>query len=95
MKLIKRLFQRDTPFTVPMDQDAPWQSEAQGELSPIKRALLIVRPKQPYVNWVRKHNEKSSYALAESRREDSLVYLIPPISWEDKKGMTWEDVGAN
>ncbi len=94
MNLFKRLTRRGTPFTVPQDKDAPWQSEAHGELTPIKRALLIVRPKQPYLNWVHKIRKSTDYSLAKSRLEDSLVYLIPPITWEDQEGMAWEDAGA-
>ena len=69
--------QQGTPFTIPADPDDPWQSEADGELSPIKRAVLVVRPRQPYANWVRKTRQQPDYNLAISRREDTLAYLIP------------------
>lgn len=98
MKLLKQLFkrvsQRDTPFTVPVDKNAPWQSEARGELAPINRTVLVVLPKQPYVDWVRKMDERPTYSLAESRRNDYVTYLIPSITWEDETGTYWEDAGA-
>jgi hypothetical protein len=90
----KRRPPKDLRFTVPADPDAPWQSEAAGELAPIRRGLLIVRPKQPYVNWVRQCSDKPDYHLAESRRSDTLAYLVPSNVWADENGDWYEDPGA-
>lgn len=68
----------DPVFTVPGELHWPWQSEQYGELDPLKRMLVLVRPRQPYVHWI---NQRTGFPrpLAQARRSDSLAFLIPRV----------------
>src|SRR5689334_22804070 len=84
----------DKPFLVPNDPDSPWQSEAEGYFDPIPRALLIVRPKEPYLGWLQACGSHE-YTIATARQGDCGVYLIPPLCWTDpESGDDFEDAGA-
>ena len=68
----------ESAFRIPADPHAPWQPEE--ELSPLPRMVLLMIPKQPYVEWVRRSvpdGAMRSYALADSRRKDRMAFLIP------------------
>jgi hypothetical protein len=71
----------DPLFTVPRESHAPWQSEAANELVPLARMLVVVKPKQPYVDWLKK-NGHTDDSLKEIRRSDSISFLIPTVDWE-------------
>ena len=78
-------------FSVPRDPHMPWQSE--DELALVPRKLVLLIPKQPYVDWVKRlpgisaedlppeladmAGDFSHYTLRQSRREDRLAFLIP------------------
>ena len=51
-------------------------------MSEINRSLVIVKPKQPFLDWTRTlDDEVQDLSLAELR-QDSAVYLIPEL-WQD------------
>ena len=57
--LLKRLSRRLDAvevhtFTAPQKPHAPWQSQRLDDLNPMRRMLVHVKPKQPFVQWVRK-----------------------------------------
>lgn len=51
-------------------------------MSEINRSLIILRPKQPFLNWACSLDDESKDLTLESLNEDSTVYLIPEI-WQD------------
>ena len=51
-------------------------------MSEINRSLIILRPKQPFLDWARSLDDESNDLTLESLNEDSTVYLIPEI-WQD------------
>src|SRR5260370_26931580 len=51
-------------------------------MSEINRSLIILRPRQPFLDWVCSLYDESKDLTLESLNEDSTVYLIPEI-WED------------
>ena len=51
-------------------------------MSEINRSLIILRPKQPFLDWARSLDDESKDLTLESLNEDSTVYLIPEI-WQD------------
>jgi hypothetical protein len=48
--MLARLLRRRV---VEVDPDAPWQSEADGELALIPRQVAVLFPKPPLVAWLR------------------------------------------
>jgi hypothetical protein len=50
-------------------------------MSEINRSLIILRPKQPFLEWARSLDDDSKVTL-ESLNEDSTAFLIPEI-WQD------------
>lgn len=78
---------RDLPFTVPADAEAPWQSEQLGELSPLSRALLVMRPRQPYAAWVAATQDQPEYTVATAREHDSVAFLIPTEFFDGEEAM--------
>ena len=51
-------------------------------MSEINRSLIILRPKQPFLDWARSLDDESKDLTLESLNEDSTAYLIPEI-WQD------------
>jgi hypothetical protein len=51
-------------------------------MSEIDRSLIILRPKQPFLDWARSLDDESKDITLESLNEDSTAYLIPEI-WQD------------
>ncbi len=48
----------------------------------INRSAIILRPKQPYLDWTKLDDETGvADSVYESMREDPAVYLVP--GWED------------
>jgi hypothetical protein len=46
----------------------------------IDRAVIIVKPKQPFVDWIQAHPDSAGLNLTlEQVREDSTAYLIPDL----------------
>lgn len=62
-------------FTLPRGEHAPWQSEALDQLDMLPRILVLLIPKQPYVNWVRRFGAQMTPHQA--RLSDNFAYLIP------------------
>jgi hypothetical protein len=76
-KLRSVLGARDKRCTVPTAADDPWYSEERGELRYMRRSLVVLRPNEPYVRWVRGIEPHRPYPLAEARRDDAIAFLIP------------------
>jgi len=51
-------------------------------MSEINRSLMILRPKQPFLDWARWLDDESKDLTLDSLNEDSTAYLIPEI-WQD------------
>lgn len=87
MLKILQFFRRshDLPFTVPAGSEAPWQSELLGELAPLRRALLVMRPRQPYAAWVAATQGQPGYTVAAARAHDSLAFLIPTETFDGEE----------
>jgi len=51
-------------------------------MSEINRSLIILRPKQPFLDWACSLDEESKDLTLEGLNEDSTAYLIPEI-WQD------------
>jgi hypothetical protein len=47
----------------------------------INRSAVVVRPKEPYIQWAM-HVDETSHRLEDSIRKDMSVYLVPPDSKE-------------
>jgi len=51
-------------------------------MSEINRSLIILRPRQPFLDWARSLDDESKDLTLESLDDDSTAYLIPEI-WQD------------
>lgn len=72
--MLKRLLSRKPPGEAgPHD---PWQSEARGELAPVARQLVILRPKTAYLEWLRRVDPACQQSLKDLR-SDAPAYLVP------------------
>ena len=48
-------------------------------MSEINRSLIILRPKQSFLDWARSLDDESNDLTLESLNEESTAYLIPEI----------------
>ena len=48
----------------------------------INRAVVVVKPRQPYVDWANSFDDGIVTATLESLRRDSSVYLVPPYDMD-------------
>jgi len=48
-------------------------------MSEINRSLIILRTKQPFLDWARSLDDESKDLTLESMNEESTAYLIPEI----------------
>jgi hypothetical protein len=51
-------------------------------MSEINRSLITLKPKQPFLDWVRTLDDESEELTLAELAKDSTVYLVPEI-WED------------
>jgi len=51
----------------------------------INRAVVIVKPRQPYVDWANSCDDDDVKTSLESLREDSSAYLVPPYDMDDER----------
>jgi len=51
-------------------------------MSEINRSLIVLKPKQPFLDWARALDDESKGLTLESMCDDSTVYLVPEI-WQD------------
>ena len=51
-------------------------------MSEINRSLIIVKPKDPFLDWARSLDDENQELTLESMCKDSTAYLIPEI-WHD------------
>lgn len=49
----------------------------------INRSLIILKPKQPFLDWLKTQDDKLEDLTLERLAEDSTAYLIPEL-WDDK-----------
>lgn len=53
-----------------------------GSMSEINRSLVILRPKQPFLDWGMAIDDDDTNFTLEELAEDSTAYLIPEL-WQD------------
>src|SRR3982751_5520629 len=53
-----------------------------GSMSEINRSLVILKPKQPYLDWTQTIDDEDEDLTLEQVAEDSTAYLIPEL-WQD------------
>ena len=51
-------------------------------MSEINRSLIILKPKQPFLDWARTLDDESEELTLAELADDSTVYLVPEI-WQD------------
>ena len=51
-------------------------------MSEINRSLVIVKPKQPFLDWARTLDDEDKDLTLEQLTQDSTAYLIPEL-WQD------------
>ena len=51
-------------------------------MSEINRSLVILKPKQPFLDWTRTLDDEDEEFTLEQLAEDSTAYLIPEL-WQD------------
>ena len=51
-------------------------------MSEINRSLVILNPKQPFLDWARTLDDEDKDLTLEQLAEDSIAYLIPEL-WQD------------
>ena len=57
----------------------------------INRAALIVRPKQPYVEWANSMDDGGSKAILKQLRESPSIYLVESIDFLEDFDLLIED----
>jgi hypothetical protein len=57
--------------------EAPWLSEAQGKFNPLRRSIIAILPRQPFVDWLRTRPDEKDATLKYAREHDSISFLIP------------------
>lgn len=50
-------------------------------MAEINRSLIILKPKQPFLNWARSLDDEDKSFTLEDLREDSTAYLLPEV-WD-------------
>ena len=62
----------------------------------INRAVIIVRPKQPFVDWINAHPESAGLLVTlEQVRQDCTAYLIPEFENEKEAREYIRDLSAD
>lgn len=51
----------------------------------INRAVVVVKPRQPYVDWANSFDDGTVKATLDSLHEDPTVYLVPPYAMNDER----------
>jgi hypothetical protein len=66
-----------------------WQSEASAHSREvaveINRAVVIVKPRQPCVDWANSFDDGIVTATLESLHDDPTAYLVPPYEMDDER----------
>ena len=57
----------------------------------INRAALIVRPKQPYVDWANSVDDDGPRAILQRLRTDPSIYLVETIDYLEDFDLLVED----
>jgi hypothetical protein len=58
-------------------EERPWQSEAQGSFQPLRRSIIAILPRQPFVDWLRTRPGEKDASLKLAREHNSISFLIP------------------
>ena len=53
----------------------PWQANEFGEPDFLPRSMVVLRPREPYVQWAK--TVEPDYSLDKARRDDVLALMIP------------------
>lgn len=72
---------REAGNFVPVNTSVPIPAQKE-RMSKINRSLIILRPKQRFLDWARSLDDESKDLTLESLNEDSTAYLTPDI-WYD------------
>lgn len=48
----------------------------------INRSSIVVKPRQPFLDWARSHDEDNEDLTLDNVRDDPTVYLIPDL-WDN------------
>jgi hypothetical protein len=51
----------------------------------VNRSVLVVRPRQPYLDWVHSLDEEGKKFTLKDLREECTSYLVPQLEDEDHK----------
>ena len=51
-------------------------------MSEINRSLIVLKPKQPFLDWAHSLDEERNKFTLQELAHDSIAYLIPEL-WED------------
>ncbi len=51
-------------------------------MSEINRSLILLKPKQPFLNWLRALDDDDNDLTLKELSDDSTAYLVPEI-WQD------------
>ena len=51
-------------------------------MSEINRSLILLKPKQPFLNWLRALDDDDNNLTLKELSDDSTAYLVPEI-WQD------------
>lgn len=71
------LGQSNAPIHALSADQMPWQSEAQGKFKPLRRSIIAVLPRQPFVDWLRTRPGEKDASLKYAREHSSIAFLIP------------------
>ena len=62
----------------------------------INRALIVVKPKQIFADWVNAHPDSAGFTTTlDSLREDSTAYLIPEFDSDQEAQEYLEDLSTD
>lgn len=69
----------------------PTNSAPRNVVFEIDRTVLVVRPKQPFLDWVQSLDDESKDFTLENLRQDCAAYLVPEIldDSEQRQVLEW------
>lgn len=53
------------------------------------RAVIIVRPKAPFIDWIRSDDDESKHITAEAIAEEPNVLWLMTMTWKAKRLESW------
>ena len=61
-----------------------WAVEVSSAMKDVNRGVLIIKPKQPFVDWANSLDDDEPRAVIGNLRKDCTAYLIPDLMNEDE-----------